>query len=624
MNTWSVMSRWIAGLALLGFMVACSDHYFPILVDAGTKDDAGLTSVNDPAKDPGDDPAAQSQVDSGPPRLASPTGTPDAAVESGTDGGTEVATAPEPVDAGKVVEPSDPPMEGECSPDGATDECYEGPADTAGVGVCQVGTQTCQGGTWGGCEGQVIARDETCDGTDEDCDGMVDEQLTLGSCMPEDGGCGTGRLVCAAGMEVCEPTNDQVPEACNGEDDDCDGEVDEEADTSCYSGETGCEQVNGEWQCEGICQPGERSCDNGQLTGLCVGQVGPSLLGERCGPSPAVDDDCDGTVDEGCPCSPNDMQACYTGPEGTEGVGACKSGTQACLLGTFATCNDQVVPAPETCANRGEDNDCDGDANEVREGGVCLTGRPGLCAFGTQQCRGDGTECVPNNQPRSEACNVLDDDCDGRTDETFNLLSNRNTCGSCFIRCFGSQDCCNGVCSNTNNDPRNCGQCGRRCSGGEVCSRGACACPSGSTRCGGACVDTNTANNNCGDCGNVCRDGRVCRGGDCVCPGSQILCGGQCVAPVCGGGCACTGAGMECCGGDCVDTRSDKTHCGGCSQGGSPACTGDLSCIDSRCDCNSGTRCGDQCVNPNTDPEHCGGCDKPCPEGQTCQNGVCG
>jgi hypothetical protein len=53
--------------------------------------------------------------------------------------------------------------------------CYSGPSGTGGVGVCKAGIQRCEGGVWGKCEGQVLPTDEICDGQDNDCDGKVDE-----------------------------------------------------------------------------------------------------------------------------------------------------------------------------------------------------------------------------------------------------------------------------------------------------------------------------------------------------------------------------------------------------------------------------------------------------------------
>ena len=48
---------------------------------------------------------------------------------------------------------------------------------------------------------------------------------------------------------------------------------------------------------------------------------------------------------------PGTTMPCYSGPAGTEGVGACKAGVQQCAAdGTgYGPCTGEVVPAPETC-----------------------------------------------------------------------------------------------------------------------------------------------------------------------------------------------------------------------------------------------------------------------------------
>ena len=59
---------------------------------------------------------------------------------------------------------------------GETRECYTGPTETRGVGQCQTGVQTCEGGSWSSdCEQQTTPTAETCDGRDNDCDGEADE-----------------------------------------------------------------------------------------------------------------------------------------------------------------------------------------------------------------------------------------------------------------------------------------------------------------------------------------------------------------------------------------------------------------------------------------------------------------
>lgn len=62
-------------------------------------------------------------------------------------------------------------------------------------------------------------------------------------------------------------------------------------------------------------------------------------------------------------CQPGETQACYEGPNGTEGVGVCTGGTMTCSPdGTaWSGCVGQVLPSPEICSALG-DEDCDGTA----------------------------------------------------------------------------------------------------------------------------------------------------------------------------------------------------------------------------------------------------------------------
>src|SRR5262249_139897 len=66
--------------------------------------------------------------------------------------------------------------------------------------------------------------------------------------------------------------------------------------------------------------------------------------------------------------------------------------------------------------------------------------------------------------------------------------SGRVTCGSTC--CKPDESCCNGVCTNTNTDPKNCGSCGVDCAGGP-CVNGQCTCPPGSPPCGDGCCYPN-------------------------------------------------------------------------------------------------------------------------------------
>ena len=59
-------------------------------------------------------------------------------------------------------------------------------------------------------------------------------------------------------------------------------------------------------------------------------------------------------------CLPGQQQACYAGPAGTAGVGRCAAGSQPCVGGQWGACAGAVLPTAEAC--NGVDDDCDGAA----------------------------------------------------------------------------------------------------------------------------------------------------------------------------------------------------------------------------------------------------------------------
>ncbi len=318
---------------------------------------------------------------------------------------------------------------------------------------------------------------EACNGQDDDCDDATDEDFPVGeACDGEDSDlCANGTWTCRAdgtGVECVNETVTDIPEACNGLDDDCDGQTDEEF---FYEGVPVGEPCVG----VGECGPGVVVCNALGLDATCSTNpdgTAPNAKPEVCDQK---DNDCDGATDEdlmyeGSPlgqpcvakgecgpgvvvCSPKDFTAtCSSAPNGTEprdqpevcdrqdndcnGVtddvpvpdksscllaGVCQPDLvqASCVEGAWVCSYDGVPgyePGVELSCD-GKDNNCDGTTDEGWPVGEACDGPDSdLCGNGTWTCTPDaqGVQCV-NEKPINvaEECNGQDDDCDGATDE---------------------------------------------------------------------------------------------------------------------------------------------------------------------------------------------------------------
>jgi len=359
-------------------------------------------------------------------------------------------------------------------------------------GTCK-GERGCGATGLGKCNA-TTPEQEKCDNLDNDCDGTTDNLdkatkcgqkawLDVGSktACKEDADCKVKGETCAdnktcrkligecpgiaecapGGQMICKNAKTPKLEACNGDDDDCDGVADE--DYPWENPDTGAKVPIGGNCGLGVCKGGTVKCDTFSKS-VCDTEKSAKLDKEACNDK---DDDCDGKVDEdacedGNACTTDtcdgsnskcsnkpakdcdDKNQCTTDSCDTKTgscvhkpyVGSCDDGN-ACSEGdtckqvgtesvcapgaTTKTCDDSNVCTDDSCDAKGG---CVNLPNAVTV--VCYTAKDkntagvGECSKGVQKCAGGklpatcGGEVLPS---LTEACDGKDDDCNGKTDE---------------------------------------------------------------------------------------------------------------------------------------------------------------------------------------------------------------
>jgi hypothetical protein len=292
------------------------------------------------------------------------------------------------------------------------------------IGECTVGTTQCVAGALK-CSGNP-AMPEICDLQDNNCNGMVDEGDPGGGakCGTDVGECVAGVNHCVAGHVTCQGAVGTVggqPELCNGKDDDCNGMIDDGIGSL---GSCGVSNI-------GECKLGMLMCNGG--VPVCVGDVGPTF--ELCD---SLDQDCDGNPTNGYnlntdPLNCGTCNHVCSVPNAVAGCGGGGCTIAACNPGYYDLKNGvadgceygpcQIQGAVEAC--NGVDDNCNGVIDEgVVAPPICQT--KGACAGAVATCTGAGgwvcnygpnvsKDAMGNIIPET-SCDGVDNDCDGIVD----------------------------------------------------------------------------------------------------------------------------------------------------------------------------------------------------------------
>ena len=271
-------------------------------------------------------------------------------------------------------------------------------------------------------------------------------------------GCLSGFITCASltdadgdGWSSGSDCDDADPsthpyaiEICDGQDNDCDGIVDEGVNTQTDPNNCGaCGVVcpNGSGCINGICAPCTDNDQDGYTT--CDGDCDDSNLNVNPGTvdiCDGVDNNCDGIIDEGlaydvmncgacevvCPAPPNSSAYCTDGicgffcdPDYADCDGDPVNGCETYLLSN-ANCGGCNLPCPQgtTCSNGICVSTCSIDADcpsgMICQNGICVPDCPDADADGYTTCDGDCDDTNASFNPGAmDDCNGNDNNCDG-------------------------------------------------------------------------------------------------------------------------------------------------------------------------------------------------------------------
>ena len=234
------------------------------------------------------------------------------------------------------------------------------------------------------------SEEASCDGLDNDCDGQVDEDVCENNCTGDAPPATLNTGVCSGAVKVCKLVDttyewldpdysmisgyESVETSCDGLDNDCDGQIDE--DNVCPPPNNCTGSAPPATLHVGVCSGAVKVCE--LVNNTSYEWVDPDYstisgyesVETSCD---SKDNDCDGQTDEGGVCGPPN-NCTGSAPPATLHVGVCSGAVKVCEL-VNNTSYEWVDPNYSTIAHYESveascddlDNDCDGQTDE----GVC-------------------------------------------------------------------------------------------------------------------------------------------------------------------------------------------------------------------------------------------------------------
>ncbi len=483
---------------------------------------------------------------------------------------------------------------------------------------------------------QCLAESGTCPCTDK----AIESGLTTPCARSNEWGTCVGKRTCTEdGLSDCDAAA-PAEEVCNGQDDNCDGDIDE----ALFVEGDYVNLCDDEDDCTKDLCLGQSGCQNSALTGTECSDEDPCTVVDLCQEGVCVGQpvDCEDDnpcTDDSCSAEGGCTHVANTLPCDDEDV---------CTVGDHCT-QGQCMGQPVSC-------DCQADADclKLEDGDLCN----GIlhCNLNTYpyQCEVVPESVVVCPQPSGPDAPCLEPACDVATGECSLVPAHEgapcadgdactvgDTCqqGNCQsgpdANCNDGNPCTDDTCDPVagclhGNNTQTCTD-GNVCTAGDVCHSGVCL-PGTALDCddGNPCTDdacdndlgcTSMANQlPCND-GNACTTGDVCQGGQCTFTGA-LACndGNPCTDDSCDPATGCLfAANTAPCEDGSVCTMGDHCDDGACLSGWALPCNDNNACTDDSCNSDSG------CVNvPNADPCAAAHCQDGLYFGPvTCADGAC-